>query len=131
MPRRQTRERASRRKRVPGPLVSRLRRQWYPPRGGPARQLLVLWLAFVLGVAVLHLIAPYEGGSLYPQYAVILNMIMSDVGWTLWAALWAAIQAKISGIDYDYWGWATERWARAEAKLGSPEFKTWLAEVQA
>ena len=31
-----------------------------------------------------------------------LQMIMSDVGWTLWAA----IQAAISTIDYDFWGWA-------------------------
>ena len=41
-----------------------------------------------------------------------LNMIMSDVGWTLWAA----IQAKISTIDFDYWGWAIERWGRAGPK---------------
>jgi len=39
-----------------------------------------------------------------------LNMIMSDVGW----GLWAAIQAKISTIDFDFWGWAIERWGRAE-----------------
>ena len=38
-----------------------------------------------------------------------LQMIMSDVGWTLWAA----IQARISTIDYDFTGWAEERWARA------------------
>jgi len=55
-----------------------------------------------------------------------LNMIMSDVGW----ALWAAIQAKISTIEYDFWGWATERWARAEAKLDSPDFPGWLRDVQ-
>ena len=54
-----------------------------------------------------------------------LNMIMSDVGWTLWAA----IQARISTIDYDFWGWAVERWARAEAKLASPELEDWLREV--
>jgi thiamine kinase-like enzyme len=35
-----------------------------------------------------------------------LQMIMSDVGWTLWAA----IQAAVSTIDYDFWGWAEERW---------------------
>jgi thiamine kinase-like enzyme len=40
-----------------------------------------------------------------------LQMIMSDVGWTLWAA----IQAAVSTIDYDFWGWAEERWARAAA----------------
>src|SRR6185369_4088034 len=42
-----------------------------------------------------------------------LQMIMSDVGWTLWAA----IQARISTIDYDFAGWADERWARAAAAL--------------
>jgi thiamine kinase-like enzyme len=55
-----------------------------------------------------------------------LNMIMSDVGWTLWAA----IQAKISKIEFDFWGWAVERWARAEAKMDSAEFADWLKEVQ-
>jgi thiamine kinase-like enzyme len=54
-----------------------------------------------------------------------LNMIMSDVGW----ALWAAIQAKISTIDYDFWGWAIERWGRAEEKMDSPEFEHWLGAV--
>ncbi len=55
-----------------------------------------------------------------------LNMIMSDVGW----GLWAAIQAKISKIEYDFWGWATERWGRAVDKLDSPQFEVWLREVQ-
>ena len=56
-----------------------------------------------------------------------LNMIMSDVGW----GLWAAIQAKISKIDYDFWGWATERWGRAVDKLDSAQFEAWLRDVQA
>ena len=56
-----------------------------------------------------------------------LNMIMSDVGW----GLWAAIQAKISTIEYDFWGWANERWGRAVEKLDSQAFETWLKEVQA
>jgi thiamine kinase-like enzyme len=55
-----------------------------------------------------------------------LNMIMSDVGW----CLWAAIQAKISKIDFDFWGWAVERWARAEEKMDSAEFAGWLHDVQ-
>jgi thiamine kinase-like enzyme len=54
-----------------------------------------------------------------------LQMIMSDVGWTLWAA----IQARISTIEYDFTGWAEERWARAEAALDGPDFETWLAAV--
>jgi hypothetical protein len=51
-----------------------------------------------------------------------LQMIMSDVGWTLWAA----IQARISTIDYDFTGWAEERLARAAAALDGPDFESWL-----
>ena len=54
-----------------------------------------------------------------------LNMIMSDVGW----GLWAAIQAKISMIDFDFWGWAIERWSRAVEKMDSEEFEGWLKNV--
>lgn len=35
----------------------------------------------------------------------------------------------ITIIEFDFWGWAVERWARAEAKLDSPEFGIWLREV--
>jgi thiamine kinase-like enzyme len=56
-----------------------------------------------------------------------LQMIMSDVGWTLWAA----IQAAISSIDYDFWGWAEERWGRASAAFGRDDFDGLLAEVLA
>ncbi len=54
-----------------------------------------------------------------------LNMIMSDVGW----GLWAAIQANISTIDFDFWGWAMERWGRAVQKMDSAEFGIWLQDV--
>ncbi len=54
-----------------------------------------------------------------------LQMIMSDVGWTLWAA----IQASISTIDFDFGGWADERWARAESMLDGPDFGSWLRDA--
>jgi thiamine kinase-like enzyme len=54
-----------------------------------------------------------------------LQMIMSDVGWTLWAA----IQAAISSIDYDFWGWAEERWARASTAFARRDFDDLLAEA--
>jgi hypothetical protein len=56
-----------------------------------------------------------------------LQVIMSDVGWTLWAA----IQAAISPIDYDFWGWAVERWARATGALDGPDVEGWLADAAA
>jgi hypothetical protein len=43
---------------------------------------------------------------------------MADVGWTLWAA----IQARISTIEFDFWGWAVERWARATAMMDAAAF---------
>ena len=56
-----------------------------------------------------------------------LQMIMSDVGWTLWAA----IQAAISSIDYDFWAWAEERWGRASTAFGRDDFDDLLAEAVA
>lgn len=51
-----------------------------------------------------------------------LQALMADVGWTLWAA----IQAKISTIEYDFWGWAIERWERATTIFESAEFPSWI-----
>jgi thiamine kinase-like enzyme len=51
-----------------------------------------------------------------------LQMVMSDVGWTLWAA----IQAWVSAIDFDFWGWSVDRWSRATGMVDGPEFGGWL-----
>jgi thiamine kinase-like enzyme len=76
---------------------------------------------------IVEMCAAYFGASYPDKLARMkLNMIMSDAGW----CLWAAIQAKISKIEFDFWGWAVERWDRAEAKLDSPEFAGWLKAVQ-
>ena len=74
-----------------------------------------------------ELCAAYFGDASPARLARMrLQMIMSDVGWTLWAA----IQARISTIDYDFTGWAEERWARAESALDGPDFGSWLRVVQ-
>ena len=56
-----------------------------------------------------------------------LQALVADVGW----ALWAAIQAKISTIDYDFASWAVERWDRAVAALDGLEFGPRLSAVLA
>ena len=66
-----------------------------------------------------------EGGALVARMR--LQMIMSDVGWTLWAA----IQARISTIDYDFMAWANDRWSRASAMLDGPDFEGWLRDAAA
>ena len=74
-----------------------------------------------------ELCAAYFGAASPPKLARMkLNMIMSDVGW----GLWAAIQAEISKIEFDFWGWATERWGRATAKMDSRDFPGWLEAVK-
>jgi thiamine kinase-like enzyme len=77
-------------------------------------------------IRIQELCAAYFGKATPAKLARMkLNMIMSDVGW----GLWAAIQTSISKIDYDFWGWAIERWSRAEAKLDSSAFPGWLRDV--
>jgi len=56
-----------------------------------------------------------------------LNALLSDMGWTLWAA----IQTEISAIDYDFWGWATQRFDRATAIMDSPGFSDLVRQVEA
>ena len=64
-----------------------------------------------------------EGRSLLARMR--LQMIMSDVGWTLWAA----IQSAISSIDYDFWAWAEERWDRASTAFERADVDDLLAEA--
>ncbi|MBI2763650.1 MAG: phosphotransferase [Chloroflexi bacterium] len=75
-----------------------------------------------------ELVAAYFGAATPALMARCrLQMIMSDVGWTLWAA----IQARISPIDFDFWAWAVERWNRAQAMIDGADFEAWLAETAA
>jgi len=75
-----------------------------------------------------ELCAAYFGESTPHMIARMkLNMIMSDVGW----GLWAAIQQEISTIEFDFWGWAIERWGRAVEKMDGEEFESWLRDVSA
>jgi thiamine kinase-like enzyme len=53
---------------------------------------------------------------------VHLHMIVSDVGWTLWAA----IQTAISRIAFDFAAYGAARWARAGAAMDSTEFPRWI-----
>jgi thiamine kinase-like enzyme len=79
-------------------------------------------------VQIAEVCAAYFGEAYADKIARMkLNMVMSDVGW----GLWAAIQENISTIDFDFWGWAIERWGRAVKKMDSAEFPVWLKDVQA
>jgi thiamine kinase-like enzyme len=52
--------------------------------------------------------------------------LMSKYGWTLWGS----IQAGISDLDFDFWGWAMEKYERAVEELDGPQFEQLLVDVQ-
>ena len=68
----------------------------------------------------------YFGEATAPLVArVRLQMIVSDVGW----ALWAAIQRAISRIAFDFEAYGAARWTRAEAAMDDAAFPRWLETV--
>ncbi len=73
-----------------------------------------------------ELCAAYDGRVDDGRLARIrLHMIVADAGWTLWAA----IQAAVARQAFDFWGYGLERWRRAEAPLDAPELPDWLEAV--
>ena len=74
-----------------------------------------------------ELVAAYWGRPLRNKVArARLWGLMSKYGWTLWGS----IQDGISDIDFDFWGWATEKYERAVAELDGPAFEQLLTDVQ-
>jgi thiamine kinase-like enzyme len=74
-----------------------------------------------------ELVAAYWGRPLRNKVArARLWGLMSKYGWTLWGS----IQDGISDIDFDFWGWAMEKYERAVEELDGPEFPQLLADVQ-
>jgi thiamine kinase-like enzyme len=57
----------------------------------------------------------------------LLLATMAKYGWTLWAS----IQCGISELDFDFWSWGMQRYERAVAEFGSPDFDRLLDEVTA
>jgi len=74
-----------------------------------------------------ELIAHYYGRPLRNKVArARLWGLMSKYGWTLWGS----IQDGISDIDFDFWGWAMEKYERAVEEFDGPLFQSLLADVQ-
>jgi thiamine kinase-like enzyme len=69
----------------------------------------------------------YFGGAPAPLVArVRLHMIVSDVGW----ALWAGIQRAISRLAFDFEAYGAARWTRAQAAMDLADFPRWLEAVR-
>ncbi len=74
-----------------------------------------------------ELVAAYWGRPLRNKVArARLWGLMSKYGWTLWGS----IQDAISDIDFDFWGWAMEKYERAVEELEGAHFRKLLEDVQ-
>jgi hypothetical protein len=75
-----------------GAVLWHLRRQWYPPRGAPARQLWSLGLGYMAGSLVLlivtYLLAPadvaFNDSRVYPPMAVLTGLLFIMLGSSYW-----------------------------------------------
>jgi thiamine kinase-like enzyme len=76
--------------------------------------------------ALAALVSEYYGGSLRNKVAraQVLGLV-GKYGWTLWGA----IQHASSPIEFDFWGWAMERFEVAAAVMTSPAWVRLLDEA--
>lgn len=75
-----------------------------------------------------ELVAEYFGRVTRHEMArVRLQGTVSQYGWTLWGC----IQNGSSALDFDFWGWAMERFELAVEEFRGPDFNRLLADVRA
>ena len=71
-------------------------------------------------------VAAYYGSPTRADLArVRLQALCSCYGWSLWGF----IQAAVSPIEFDFWGWGMERYEKARATFGSARFARLLEEA--
>ena len=100
----------------------------YSGNNEPSFELGNVWSESNLSLAQLEqLVAEYYGRPLANKVARCRVWgLMSKYGWTLWGS----IQDGVSDIDFDFWGWAMEKYDRAVAEFDGPQFEQLLADVQ-
>jgi thiamine kinase-like enzyme len=100
----------------------------YSGNNEPSFEVGNVWSESNLSLAQLEqLVAEYYGRPLENKVARCRVWgLMSKYGWTLWGS----IQDGISDIDFDFWGWAMEKYDRAVAEFDGPQFEQLLADVQ-
>ena len=86
-----------------------------------------LWSEAALDVERLdHLVASYFGAPSPVQSArARLYATLAKYCWTLWAS----IQASVSDVDFDFWQWGSEKYARACAEFRDPALEHLISTV--
>jgi thiamine kinase-like enzyme len=101
----------------------------YSGNNDPCFELGNIWSECGLSTEQLdELVTTYYGKRLRHKIArAHLQGVVAKYGWTLWGC----IQNASSAIDYDFWGWAMERYEAAAAVFKSPLLAQLLEDVQA
>jgi thiamine kinase-like enzyme len=100
----------------------------YSGMNEPSFELGNVWSESNLSLAQLEeLVAHYYGAPSAAKVArARLWGLMSKYGWTLWGS----IQTGVSALDFDFWGWAMEKYDRAVAEFDGADFEHLLEDVQ-
>jgi thiamine kinase-like enzyme len=100
----------------------------YSGNNEPSFELGNVWSESNLSLDQLEeLVGHYYGRPLRNKVArARLWGLMSKYGWTLWGS----IQDGISDLDFDFWGWAMEKYERAVAEFDGPDFERLLDDVR-
>jgi thiamine kinase-like enzyme len=100
----------------------------YSGNNDPCFELGNIWSEAALDLDRLeHLVASYFGAPAPVQVArARLFALMAKYGWTLWAS----IQASVSDVDFDFWEWGMEKYARARAEFQSPELEHLISTIR-
>ena len=100
----------------------------YSGNNEPSFELGNVWSESNLTLAQLEeLVAHYYGRPLRSKVArARLWGLMSKYGWTLWGS----IQDGVSDLDFDFWGWAMEKYERAVEEIDGPQFEQLLEDVR-
>jgi thiamine kinase-like enzyme len=96
----------------------------YSGNNDPCFELGNIWSEATLPLPLLdELVTAYYGRPRPRQVArARLFALMSQYGWTLWAA----IQDGSSPIDFDFWSWGMEKYDRAVAAFDGPDLEQLL-----
>jgi thiamine kinase-like enzyme len=101
----------------------------YSGNNDPCFELGNIWSECALSTDQLdELVTRYYGRPLRHKIArAHLQGVVAKYGWTLWGC----IQSASSPLEFDFWGWAMERYEAAVAEMKSPHFARLLGDVQA
>jgi thiamine kinase-like enzyme len=100
----------------------------YSGNNDPCFELGNIWSEAALDLDRLeHLVTCYFGAPSPVQVArARLFGLVAKYGWTLWAS----IQAAVSDVDFDFWEWGMEKYARARAEFRSSELDCLISTIR-